>query len=229
MRFSPQMAEAVSIGLKTETRRPITASNVFITGEGGADWWGLDLTSLHPIVPAFPVAPATVEWQMLAGRCKTAGSGTRSVVLAPRVRAGDVFWAKHSANSRDSVGESMVVKTVRPSRLHDITEEDAIREGVAIFGLKAAMKDPTADVYELAYWALLETLTQGKRNIWVGSDAHAHANVKGASPRDCFALLWATLYGPKAWRDNPWVWVYAFDLVRLAPSAHVRVNRDAQT
>lgn len=40
------------------------------------------------------------------------------------------------------------------------------------------------------------------------------ARAEGFASRDAFAEAWTAIYGAGSWRDNPWVWVVAFEVVR---------------
>lgn len=78
------------------------------------------------------------------------------------------------------------VKNIRVERLHYITEEDAIAEGVEIlerhkeFTLYKAYSGP----------AINGGFTQAKI---------------------AFENLWSTIYGEESWNINPWVWVIEFE------------------
>ena len=79
------------------------------------------------------------------------------------------------------------VTSVRLERLHSITEEDAIAEGV-----EPVDRDPEGDILYRDY------LDEGY--AW--------------SAKDSFISLWYTLYGFKsayAWDKNPWVWVIEYN------------------
>lgn len=82
---------------------------------------------------------------------------------------------------------------VRAERLQDITEEDAIREGVQRFG--------------------------GVPDAWVCYDKKRSMKARGVdgyifygSAKRSFASLWNSLAKPgQKWADNPWVWVYDYE------------------
>lgn len=74
----------------------------------------------------------------------------------------------------------LVVTDVRPQRLHQITEEDALAEGVERF-------------YDL----------------FDGAPRKNEVQVFGTA-RDAFADLWADTYGRASWDANPWVWAVSF-------------------
>jgi len=75
---------------------------------------------------------------------------------------------------------------VRIERLHDITEEEAMKEGIQAFPLKTA--DGTMTLFGL------------------------HENQKEYSTRAVseFETLWRDINGDESWESNPWVWRIEF-------------------
>lgn len=104
---------------------------------------------------------------------------------------------------------TLEITNVRVARLQEISEEDAIAEG--IYG---EWKEPLIDtnpVYCMAgFTAYYYGGAEGKRG---GFDKASQ----------CFENLWSTIHkadGPNGWAANPWVWVLEFKRVdRLAPEA----------
>jgi hypothetical protein len=73
------------------------------------------------------------------------------------------------------------VVSVRLERLHDITEEDAIREGIE--------------------------MTEGRyRDYRFEEDIDGW----GCDPIESFRSLWIKINGKQSWDFNPWVWVYEY-------------------
>lgn len=78
------------------------------------------------------------------------------------------------------------VKNVRPERLQDISDKDAIAEGIEVIpGL-------TGDFYR-----------NYKR---INSIAYTQAKLS-------FRSLWQSINGPESWEANPWVWVIEFKVL----------------
>lgn len=77
------------------------------------------------------------------------------------------------------------VTDVRVERLQDITEEDAIAEGVE----KITLRDNTPCYKSYGH-------TQGYGNAV-----------------DSFYSLWESIHGESAWKENPWVWAYSFERI----------------
>lgn len=73
------------------------------------------------------------------------------------------------------------VTNVRVERLQDITEKDAIAEGIFL--------------QETGYYS---------------TDANLGLDRSSSSPIDAFKILWLSINGPESWEANPWVWVVSF-------------------
>lgn len=88
---------------------------------------------------------------------------------------------------------SLKVTEVSIERLHDITDEESLREGVAL----ASAKRPFSAGYVLG-----------------GETGERGGMPMRSSPRDAFVDGWCVINGEEAWLSNPWVWRIAFDLER---------------
>lgn len=80
------------------------------------------------------------------------------------------------------------IVSVRVERLQDISNEDAIAEGVEL-GVP------------------LDMLVNGERSKVVYTDA-----------RTAFAHLWCSVNGAESWNANPWVWVISFTHIKAIPA-----------
>lgn len=76
------------------------------------------------------------------------------------------------------------VVRVRVERLQDISDRDAMSEGV--------QKDEHSDV-----------------GFWIG-EMSGTARVMHANPRAAYSVLWDSIHGEGSWDQNPWVWVVEF-------------------
>ncbi len=81
------------------------------------------------------------------------------------------------------------VTAVKVERLQDISEEDAIAEGII------AMRSRAGSVPITVY----------------GYDANAQNH--SPSARDAFSFLWTSINGPGSWDVNPWVASFSFERV----------------
>lgn len=87
---------------------------------------------------------------------------------------------------------SLLVKSVRAEPLRDISDTDAMREGLYLSFLRGTPMPIAMD--------------------WDGNEKVLVAGV----PKRDFEALWRGLYpeGQKSWGANPWVWVIDFDVVK---------------
>jgi hypothetical protein len=86
---------------------------------------------------------------------------------------------------------NLEITGVRVERLKDISEQDAIAEGVK---LRPRAISPSES--EPFYWDYMR-------------DEPAYRTA-----RDSFASLWESINGPGSWDSNPWVWVIEFRRVQ---------------
>jgi len=96
---------------------------------------------------------------------------------------------------------------VRPERLHDLSEEDALREGVpAVDDVTFTGYDPKTDGYPTF---LVEP--GPKSGI-----QHVRRHERRISARESYAALWEEINAKRArWADNDWVWVYSFEVLSI--------------
>lgn len=78
------------------------------------------------------------------------------------------------------------ITNVRVERLQDISDEDCLREGI---------------VKALGLYGCEGVCERGDQLFF-------------CNPREAFASLITKMAGKKAWDDNPWVFVYEFELIR---------------
>lgn len=86
------------------------------------------------------------------------------------------------------------VTNIRVERLHDISEKDAIAEGIENF-----MPDPDQVPVYRRYTA---TNAELKKDHW----AHVADDAQHS-----FFTLWESINGKESLEQNPWVWVYEFE------------------
>lgn len=82
------------------------------------------------------------------------------------------------------------VTNVRVERLQNISEQDAIAEGIT--------------EYAYGYWRNYESSFSGGR---------PKTGVDYRKPIESFRSLWQSINGKESWKGNPWVWVYDFELI----------------
>lgn len=83
------------------------------------------------------------------------------------------------------------ITNIKMERLQDIADEDCLREGIRRFYV-----DPVHNGYTFTGWK------HGKKDVWCNS------------PRNAFHALIDKISGKDTWKDNPWVFVYEFELIK---------------
>lgn len=97
-------------------------------------------------------------------------------------------WSNKMFVAAEYMPHRIRITDIKVERLQDITEEDAIKEGV--------------EKWMGGYIVTGIMERHGQNNAWF------------KSPRDAFFRLFTKLCGYKAWNTNPWVYAYTFELVR---------------
>ncbi|MHA3051861.1 hypothetical protein [Acinetobacter sp. ANC 4640] len=93
------------------------------------------------------------------------------------------------------------ITNIRVERLNDISEADAIAEGVEPISV------PDNVPVEGGY-------TKANRAMWKGYQNNERAYRDTA--KDSFMSLWKSVYGADSWVANPWVWVIEFKVIEGA-------------
>jgi hypothetical protein len=95
---------------------------------------------------------------------------------------------------------TLEIKSVRVERLNEISEEDAIAEGVACE----------------------RVVVDANCNGGVHTEVHADRYFHDADDQEGFedgisayAALWQSINGPGSWAANPWVWVVSFKRIEV--------------
>jgi hypothetical protein len=130
--FKKAMRAAIAAGAKDHTRRIVTEQNSTVHPGTFA---GLDLST------------GRVRRELSAeirARCAFESGRVRVVTVSPIVRAGDLFWVKANRfTSRVKSEATLQVLHVDARRIQDMTDEDALREGVAF--VQVPTKFPLSD------------------------------------------------------------------------------------
>jgi hypothetical protein len=87
------------------------------------------------------------------------------------------------------------VTDVRVERLQDISEADAIAEGIE------RIDDPRGTA-----WKSYEIIHEGRHR----GKPHPHALAPNRSPITSYRELWESINGGDSWALNPWVWALTF-------------------
>ena len=131
-------------------------------------------------------------------------------------------WSSSTSMPKWAARIWLRVTGVRAERLQDISEQDAVAEGVAplftqdeIARHVARAADPAKikagyDAMQPMPW---------RNYLWHGLpglkqrqiDAWPHQYSSYAKASESYSSLWESLHGPGAWAANPWVWVIEFE------------------
>jgi len=202
--FNAPMVRAVLEGRKSQTRRFINPQPFWDTQYSPNGWWfqpGDGGLSKFPDKETFQKAMANFSpygqpgdrlWVREVFRPSLSGEfyvyyadeGEDEWARILRKQDPSIIWESSMRMPRDASRITLEIVSIRAERLHDISEEDAIAEGIdADLCAKFTTKAPDRHVLKLA--AL-------------------HA----------FSGLWESIYGAGAWDDNQWVWVIEFKRVQ---------------
>ena len=94
----------------------------------------------------------------LRARCSFE-AGTRAVTISSKIKAGDLFWVRADARGRDESTLTVEVLDVDVSRLQDMTDQDALAAGAALFANKFKTSG-TPRQWFAAHW---DSLARGTR------------------------------------------------------------------
>ncbi|WP_338507010.1 hypothetical protein [Pseudomonas poae] len=193
--FSAPMVRAILEGRKTVTRRTVKgqylegpwsvrpASNPRTEGHTH-DWWlptgSQPYTALNPCPYGKPGDRLWVRETHADIGCRLTYRADTDDGAHCQVKK----WTPAIHMFRRHSRILLEITDVRVERLHDITKEQAMAEGVRIY----------TDHAELGDWWHVE-----------GIETYS------ADPRKSFELLWSSVGGD--WQANPWVWVVEFKRV----------------
>lgn len=175
LRFNPQMIEALEDGRKKATRRILTAGNSIVTPG-----------KFENLLLETGRAKHEGGRNFLRARCRFA-AGERTVSIESRVQPCDLFWVRRGQRGGTRAASTLTLDfwNVEVSRLQDMSEQDAIEEGIMPWQGEYAVND-AGDLHHatarLTFWALWDSI-----------------NGRGQS----------------GWDSNPWVWTYKFTVHRL--------------
>lgn len=97
-------------------------------------------------------------------------------------------WKNKMYVRADAMPHQIRFTGIRVERIQSISDEDCLKEGIIEY---APCCECGSELYAF----------DGADDVW-------------HTPREAFAALFKKLYGKKVWDDNPYVYVYAFELVK---------------
>lgn len=217
--FSAPMVRALLAGRKTQTRRLLKPlgdnTHLQCTGRGDWFWWTPDVNRAH-VLQRIPYAPGDRLYVREAWRIRfnldpfpggPIPEHARRPIWYEADREGPEY-GKRVDFGRYRQGRFMLrwasritltVTEVRVQRLQEISEADAVAEGVT----RCAWAEHMANDGRLEWH-----VPNVKPGEYPGlTNAHP-------SPIGPFSELWESLHGPDAWDANPWVVAVTFSTER---------------
>lgn len=201
--FSGPMVKAILAGSKTQTRRAMKPQPLFFTGRkyvvpDSAPKKFHDCDDIRECCPyGFPGDRLWVRetwghtgqgvWTIQDARM---ASGNGKAVYRADGDAGVGGWFPSIHMPREFSRILLRVTDVRVQRLHDISETDAIAEGIS--------RNP-----------------HGNGDQWMDYPA-GNSAAGWLDPRDSFRTLWDIINGADSWRANPFVWAVSFTVEKSA-------------
>lgn len=119
----------------------------------------------------------------------------------------NIPWKPSIHMKKEACRNFLKVADVRVERLQDISEDDAIGEGVEKSYL--CYSDPTKG-YSFISYNVPRTEIYRKKKIKVVGGYFEFA-------KDSYKSLWEEINGKGSWNKNPWVFVYKFDRLEGVP------------
>jgi hypothetical protein len=107
-------------------------------------------------------------------------------------------WTPAIHMPRDASRITLQVTGVRVERLNEISEVDALAEGIS------SVRTPEWDARHFPDW-----LKQFEQARAIGAKPPL-----GPMPSQAYAALWDEINGPGAWAANPWVWAITFKVIK---------------
>ncbi|HAV5323837.1 TPA: hypothetical protein JI037_07435 [Acinetobacter baumannii] len=209
--FNASMIRALLAGRKTQTRRVIKPQPT-LSQSSGFNWkgrsYGINSTykgTIKNFVDCFNVCPYGMVGDQLFVQ-ETYGTKIRSVGGTPHESFAykadnpkeiayydchgeeiDVVWKYPSEMPHSAARIFLEITNVFAERLHQLSEEDALKEGIQTI--------PKYDRY---------VLDNGGQYAGLSSDNYL----------EVYQWFWEESYGQESWNENPWVWVIEFKVIQ---------------
>lgn len=188
--FSTPMVQAILDGRKKQTRRIIKPQpqDVTIYGDGKVVW--------HPEVIKRPYEIGDVLWvRETFGQIISLDEIVyKADICSPEVDKPFFGWKPSIFMPKTACRLYLQVKNIRVERLNDISEEDAIAEGIE-------------NLSETEFNCNLF------KNYLSSENEMDYQNFTTDNAVLSFQTLWHKINGPTSWVKNPFVWVIEFERI----------------
>jgi hypothetical protein len=199
--FSAPMVRALLADRKTVTRR-VAKSDACPYGQPGDRLWVKETFSAH-----VQTNIEYDEWEEIEGSLVRPEDGyearARFNYCADNDGAMPDRWRPSIHMPRWASRITLEITAVELQRLHDMSETDAIDEGI----LSVTDHDPG-----FLYQHFPEYCAE--RDLWQQVVGDRGKGPLGPSPLARFKALWGTINGPESWDANPMVWAVSFRRVQ---------------
>ena len=197
--FKAPMVQAILSGQKTQTRRVIKPQPQMVANRTIEPWSGNALDLQRLLEKSGKHCPYGQPGDQLWVRETwfDAESALHSCVLykaSDDHPGNEVVWRSPIHMPRWASRILLEIVSVRVERLQDISEVDAIAEGML------SLRNRAWDRQHFPEW----------RYLFDEAVAKDEKPPIGPSPKQCYEALWNAIHGPDAWDANPWVWAMEF-------------------
>jgi len=218
--FSAPMVRAILDGRKTQTRRavkrPASLDSLEASPNYPGEWvpW-VDGDPQESILCPYGV-PGDTLWVRESWCAADVPSGFCYMADHPGDPRG-LGWRPSIHMPRKASRLTLRITNVRVERLQDISEADAIAEGLyrskpddddrawfAAYTEEQSGSPPTPgewETFNAGVW-MVPGVPQG----WGMTPAERRRDTWGPTPQFCYRLLWEHINGKGGWAANPWVW-----------------------
>lgn len=205
--FKEPLFIATIKGIKTQTRRLIKSRTGFFcvcsADNGSVNVWQTDANgwlgdNLIPVKPRYNVGEVLYlkepyydwdEWCPEDGEISYKFDNPNKCVP---------FWNNKLFMPKRYARYFIKITAVRAERLQDISDEDCIREGIV------ATESIAEDVFDQVY----------ENGLNMTDKTNGVLNIQYETPREAYKELINSIHGKGAWEDNPFVWVYDYELYK---------------
>ena len=216
--FSAPMVRAILAGTKTQTRRAAKlTANGHVKESGGHRRW-------HPGDPDARLAcpygqPGDRLWvrETWAAPHSDDARPPRSIHCdwtqihyAATEERGGLMWRPSIHMPRWASRITLEITGVRVERLKDISEDDAVAEGIECHEHAVGTIGTRVDTVRCIHCGSLRRDHVGVAMACFGGSGTVW---NGNTARGGFSFLWESINGAGSWEANPWVWVVEFKRV----------------
>ncbi|MDN0127434.1 hypothetical protein [Yersinia massiliensis] len=209
--FNSEMVNAILSGRKTMTRRIISEKTLHLFGvaAGAGECHPIELCDQRSQSYYLEFCPLGKTGDQLwvreafaTGLCTKSTLAYRATHKTEDLEEGwgeTIKWTPSIHMPRWASRINLLITGVRVERLQDISEQDAMAEGITAKEV----------IIETRYEGGGHVEITADRFFFVGGDDEGYESVGEA-----FAELWDSIYGQKegeSWQANPWVWVINFE------------------